>query len=673
MNHHGQHSEHTLKQNTHDHHQMMIRDFKKRFWWSLLVSIPILFLSPDVQSLFNFSLKIPGNLFILFILSTFVYFYGGKPFLIGLKQELAKMRPGMMTLIGMAITTAYIYSTAVVFGLSGHMFFWELATLIDIMLLGHLIEMRSVAGASKALEKLAQLMPSLAHRIISNNTIEDISVSEVKIHDRVLIKPGEKVSADGIVVEGESEVNESALTGESVPVSKSKGSKVIAGSLNENGSLVIEVTKDQKENYIATVIKLVSQVMESKSHAQDLANKAALILTIVALVAGTITFAAWAYFGNITFALERMVTVMVIACPHALGLAIPLVIAMITSLSAQQGLLIRNRLAFEEARDITMVVFDKTGTLTYGKFQVTDVISLGDKSQEEILALGASTSDFAKHGIVTAMVAKAQESGLKPLNTTNGKTIPGQGTYCKVDGKDLFVGNQKLINSIQFKSSDVQSMLDKSLKIAQELMQQGKTAVFVATDESIEGIIAAADVIRPESHQACINLKERGILIAMITGDNKFNAQVVGNKLDIDKVLAEVLPQEKASEIKKLQQEGYNVAMVGDGINDAPALAQANLGVAIGAGTDVAIETADIVLVGNDPRKVVDIINLSALTRRKMIQNLLWATGYNIIALPLAAGMFYRFGVTISPAIGAIFMSVSTVIVAINSRLISYK
>ena len=656
-----------MKHNKGDHHQMMLADFKKRFFVSLLLMVPILVLSPMVQTMVGLVFHFFGDTYLLWLLATMLFFYGGKPFLVGLYNELKNRRPGMMTLIGVAIAVAYVYSTAVVFFIPGPVFFWELATLIVVMLLGHWIEMRSVMGASSALEKLAELMPANAHLVLPDGTIKDVPSAEIKKGDKVLVRPGQKVSADGVVLEGESEVNEAALTGESKLIFKQAGMQVIAGSLNETGSLTIEVQKDQKDNYIAQVIKLVQKVMASKSQAQNIADKAALALTIVALSAGLVTFVAWLYFGGIvSFALERMVSVMVITCPHALGLAIPLVIVAITTLAARQGFLIRNRTAFEQAKDVDLVVFDKTGTLTEGRFQVSDLVPFGDTTEEKLLEIAASIEQQATHSIARAIVKKAIEKNISLASVTQFKTIAGKGVTAQVDDTTWYVGTQLLLEDMQLQPSNLQEALHK----LKELQKEAKTPILVANGQRVIGIIAAADVVRDVSREAIDRLHARGIKTAMITGDNAQTAEVVAGLLSIDTVLAQVLPHEKAAEIESLQRKGYTVAMVGDGINDAPALVVADVGIAIGAGTDVAIESADIILVQNDPRQVVDVIDLSKLTYRKMIQNLFWAAGYNIVALPLAAGVFYNYGIMIDPAFGALLMSLSTVIVAINAQLI---
>jgi len=649
------------------HHAHMVEDFKRRFWISLIATIPVLILSPMIQSLLRFSLKFPGDKFILFGISTFIYFYGGRPFLKGIVEELKRKQPGMMTLIALAITVAYAYSSGVVFGIRGKFFFWELVTLIDIMLLGHWIEMRSVMGASRALEELARLMPSQAHLVLDDGSVRDIKLEELKKGDKVLVKPGERVPADGRVIDGDSEINEAMITGESKPVSKEAGNSVIGGSVNGSGSLTIQVEKTGKDSYISQVIELVRTASESKSRAQSFADKAAFWLTLIAITAGTITLIAWIILGKeFVFALERMVTVMVITCPHALGLAIPLVIAVITALSAQNGLLIRNRTAFESARNLQMIVFDKTGTLTKGEFGVSDIISLGDWSEDDLLRKVASVEINSEHTIAKGIVKKAKEKNLKLSKVEKFEAIAGKGAKAQIEGEKIFVGSKGIFDVANVKSVEAEKKME-------EIASQGKTIVFVISGKKIQGIIGLSDIIRDESKEAVGKLKDLGLEIAMITGDNNATAKYVAGQLGLDTYFAEVLPDKKSEKIKQLQRQGKKVAMVGDGVNDAPALAQADVGIAIGAGTDVAVETADVILVKNDPRNVVDIIALSRATQRKMVQNLVWATGYNIFAIPLAAGVLYKYGIILAPAVGALIMSLSTIIVAINARLISYK
>lgn len=655
--------EHHNQQEHHDHHAHhahMVQDFRKRFYVSLIITLPILLLSPMIQQLLNIGnvLQFRGSLYVNFLLSSFVFFWGGWPFLKGLFSELKAKNPGMMTLIALAVSVAYIYSSAVVFGLSGKMFFWELATLIDIMLVGHWIEMKSVMGASNALQALAKLMPSDAHKIFSDGRIEDIELDQLQNGDRVLVKPGEKIPADGIIAEGRSSVNESMLTGESKPVSKSIDDKVIGGSINSEGSLTVIVERTGKDSFLSQVIDLVRQAQESKSKTQDLANRAAFWLTIIALSAGALTFIAWFFYmgEGFAFALERTVTVMVITCPHALGLAIPLVVAVSTSLSAQNGLLIRDRSAFEQARNLQAVIFDKTGTLTYGKFGVTDTISyLQGYSPDELLSLAAAVEQHSEHPIAAGIVSSTEN----PLKVNEFKAIPGKGATGLVDGKHVSVVSPGYLREKNIKAEDS--------RIA-TLSGQGKTVVFVLVNEELAGAIALADVIRPESKEAIARFKEMGIHTLMLTGDNKQVAQWVSDELGLDEYIAEVLPNEKAAKVKEVQARGLVVAMTGDGVNDAPALAQADVGIAIGAGTDVAVETADIVLVRSNPLDVASVIGLAKATYKKMIQNLIWATGYNAFAIPLAAGVLFAWGIILSPAMGAVLMSLSTVIVAINAR-----
>lgn len=645
----------------------MVEEFKKRFWVSLLVTIPVLILSPMIQSFFRYSVTFAGDRFVLLAFSTFIFFYGGWPFLKGLFDELKQKQPGMMTLIGLAITVAYVYSATVVLGLKGKVFFWEIVTLIDVMLLGHWIEMRSVMGASRALEELARLMPSEAHFIAKSGTVKEVKIEELKKEDWVLVKPGEKIPVDGTIIEGESEVNEAMITGESKPVEKKQEDKVIGGSVNGNGSLTVKVAKTGKDSYVSQVVELVGKASESKSRSQDLANKAAFWLTIISITVGALTLISWLIFGkDFVFALERMVTVMVITCPHALGLAVPLVVAVITGLSAKNGLLIRNRTQFENAQKLDIVVFDKTGTLTKGEFGVTDLISLGDWTEDELLGKVASVEAESEHTIAEGIVKKAKERNLALSKAAKFEALPGKGAKALLDNEEIYVGSKGILEKAGIKSDEARKKMD-------EIAAQGKTIVFVVSGGRVQGIIGLADIIREESREAIKRLKEMGLEIAMITGDNQVTAHYVAKELGLDVFFAEVLPDKKSEKIKELQGQGKSVAMVGDGINDAPALAQADVGIAIGAGTDVAVETADVILVENDPRDVIDIISLSRVTRKKMLQNLGWATGYNIIAIPLAAGIFYNYGLILPPAVGAIIMSLSTVIVAINARMIFYK
>ena len=649
----------------HDHHKQMAEDFKRRFWISLIVTIPILVLSHMIQGFLGFgdSLQFEGDLYISFVLSSFVFFYGGWPFLRGLYDELGQKEPGMMTLIGLAITVAYVYSSVVVFGVEGEVFFWELATLVDIMLVGHWIEMRSVMSASRALEELAKLMPGEAHRITYEGETEDIPLEELEVGDQVLIKPGEKVPADGQVVEGSSSVNESLMTGESKPVSKEKGDEVIGGSVNGQGSLTIKVEKTGDDSFLSQVIELVRQAQESKSRTQDLANRAAFWLTLIALGAGALTFFGWTYLSSesFIFALERTVTVMVITCPHALGLAVPLVVAVSTSLAAQNGFLIRNRAAFEQSRSIDALVFDKTGTLTKGEFGVTDVLTFSDSyNKEELLKLAASVEQNSEHPLAEGILEAVNET----YDIDNFDSITGKGIKGKVNGRQVFVVSPGYVEE-----QNMQLPRDKYEKLSEE----GKTVVFVIVDDELTGAIALGDQIRESAYEAIQKLNDMGVRCMMLTGDNKQTAAFVANKLGLEEFFAEVLPEEKADKIKEVQQRGLKVAMTGDGVNDAPALAQADMGIAIGAGSDVAVETADIILTDSDPNDVAAVIQLAKSTYRKMIQNLFWATGYNAFAIPLAAGVLVSYGIVLSPAVGAVLMSLSTVIVAINARFLSVE
>ena len=637
-------------------HMMHTGMFKKRFLICLALTIPVLLLSETIQTWFHFTITTPYQTYILLVLATIIYVYGGWPFLKGLTEELRKLQPGMMTLIGTAISVAFFFSAATVFFPVGNDFFWELATLIDVMLLGHWIEARSILGASRALEELVKIMPTLAH-VVKNGEIVDVPVSELKVGDVVLIRPGEKIPSDGLVIEGESFVNESLLTGESKPVHKQNKDKVIGGAVNGDGVLRTKIERTGEETYLSQVIKLVKQAQESKSRTQDLANRAAALLFYVAVTAGVITFLVWYSLGNTQFALTRTVTVLVIACPHALGLAIPLVVALSTSITAKSGILIRDRRAFEEIRNVTAVVFDKTGTLTMGQFGVSDVVSY--ISESDLLSLTAAVEQNSEHVIAKAIVEYAKTKVKKISNATDFKAIPGKGAEAKVGAHRVYVGSPNLLKELNIESNDEKIV---------ELQEQGKTVVFCVVDGKLAGAFALADKIREESRTAIEDLKAKGIKVYMLTGDAEAVAKGVSKELGIDDYFAQVLPDQKAEKIKSLKDQGYKVAMVGDGVNDAPALVTADVGIAIGAGTDVAIESADIILVKNDPRDVPKVAELSKKTYSKMVQNLWWAAGYNIFAIPLAAGVLANFGVIIDPAVGAILMSLSTVIVAINSQ-----
>ena len=647
----------------HDHHKMMIDDFRKRFYVTLILTIPVLILSPMIQQWFRFNTSFNGSTYILFALSSIVFFYGGLPFLKGIVEELKQKAPGMMTLIAVAITAAYAYSVATVFGLQGMDFFWELCTLILIMLLGHWLEMKSIAGASRELELLVQLMPSDAHMIMGE-MIHEVKTDSLKEGDLILIKPGEKVAADGIITEGESYLNESMLTGESVPVKRQKGEKVIAGSLNGNGSLKIKISHASKDSYLSGVIKLVNDAQREKSKTQLLADKAAQILTIIALVAGLATFLFWWLIAKETsvFALERMVTVIVICCPHALGLAVPLVVAISTSLSAKNGLLIKNRTAFENARKITTIIFDKTGTLTIGKFEVVRIKALQPNLDErEVVRIAAALEQNSEHPIATGIISKANELSIAIPFVNDFKALTGKGIEAMVDGKDI-----KVISPGYLKENNITMPENYSVTFAE-------TIVFLIINNELAGYIALADKIRPESANAIKTLHANGIKSILLTGDNAKVARSVSDELKMDGFFAEVLPHQKLEKIKELQSKGEFVAMTGDGVNDAPALAQADIGIAVGSGSDIAAETAGIILVNSNPNDIVSLILFGKATYKKMIQNLIWATSYNIIALPLAAGVLYKWDIMLSPAAGAVLMSLSTIVVAINAKMLKVR
>ena len=647
----------------HDHHRMMIGDFKKRFYVSLLLTIPILLLSPMIQNILGLSISFFGDKYVLLILSSFVYFWGGWPFLKGFFGEIKKFNPGMMTLIAMAISVAYFYSTATIFGLEGMDFFWELATLIDIMLVGHWIEMKSVLGASKALQLLVSMMPAEAHRISPDGQVENISLNAMLKGDLILIKPGEKVPADGIIIEGSSYLNESMLTGESKPIKKENGNKVIAGAINGNGSLKIRVEHTGEDSYLNKVIKLVEDAQKEKSKMQNFSDRAAKWLTYIALSVGFVTLAFWLIAGYpFVFALERMVTVMVIACPHALGLAIPLVVAISTTVCAQNGLLIRNRTAFEDARKISTLLFDKTGTLTTGIFGVTRYESVSNIfSKEDILRLAAALEQTSEHPIAVGIVNKVRSINLAIPVAEKFNAITGKGVEAIVEGKSI-----KVVSPGYLK--------EKNLSVpSNAFSSKAETVVFILADEVIIGFVALADAIREESAAAIKVFKQNGIKVFMATGDNEIVAKAVAEQLSLDGYYSEVLPHQKVEIIKELQGKGEFVAMTGDGVNDAPALAQADVGIAVGSGTDIAAETADIILVNSNPNDIANLILFGKATYKKMVQNLIWATAYNSFAIPLAAGVMYKAGFVLGPAVGAVFMSLSTIIVAINAQLLKRK
>ena len=649
--------------NGHDH-GAMIADFLRRFWICLILSVPVVLLSMMFRDLTGYTFDFPYQKVVVLVLASVIYGYGGWPFLTGMvgelrNRQLGQSRLGMMTLVAIAITTAYVYSVVVLVGwLSGMDFFFELATLIDIMLLGHYIEMKSVAGASRSLELIVQMLPSDAHKV-DGNDIQDVKVNTLTVGDVVLVRPGERVPTDGEVVEGSSAVNESMLTGESVPAQKSAKDTVIAGAINGEGSLKIKVTHRGADSYLNKVVKMVEEAQNAKSQTQNLADRAAGWLTILSLSVGLLTLVAWLWLGkDVAFAVERMVTVMVTACPHALGVAIPLVVAISTAISAQKGLLIRNRTAFEEARKITAMVFDKTGTLTEGEFGVTRVKVLSEDTDETtLLSLTAALEQQSQHPIAQGIVRESKKRDLKLPAIANFQSITGKGVSATVNGRQVLVVSPGYLK-------------EKGIDLPPDATgSEAETVVFVLTDNQLTGYVALADRIRDDSKEAVQRLQESGIKVYMATGDNQKVADAVAKTLGLDGVYAEVLPDQKVTIVKELQAKGQFVAMTGDGVNDAPALAQANVGIAVGSGTDVAAETADIILVNSRPTDITNLVEFGKATYRKMIQNLFWAMGYNVIAIPLAAGVLYP-NFVLSPALGAVLMSVSTVIVALNAQLL---
>lgn len=641
----------------------MLRDLRVRFWVSLALTVPILVLSPMIQDWLGITaLAFPGSHYVLLALSAFVYAWGGWPFLSGAVPEVRRLRPAMMTLVAVAISAAFLYSAAVVLGVQGDIFFWELATLVDIMLLGHWLEMRSVMGTSRALEKLAHLMPDQAHLLHHDGTTVDIPLARLMVGDRALVKPGEKIPIDGTVAGGESSVDEAMLTGESTPVPKKPGDQVIGGSLNGDGSLEVDVAKTGADTYLAQVIGLVSAAQQTKSRSQHLADRAAFWLTLIALSVGTITLVAWLLVGeSFEFSLGRSITVMVITCPHALGLAIPLVVAVSTGIAAGRGFLIRDRTAFEGARAVDAVVFDKTGTLTEGRFGVAGVWAVAPHEESEVLGLAAALESRSEHPLAQGITRAAEERGLPVAAVERFAAIPGKGVEGTVGGRRVRVASPHYLEEVGLPTPDL------------PVDERPMTVVYVLADEEVVGAVGLADVVRKESREAVAGLQRLGIRTIMLTGDNKRVARWVAGELGLDEYRAGVLPERKAAEVRAIQERGLRVAMVGDGVNDAPALVQADVGIAIGAGTDVAIESADIVLVKNDPRSVLDLLSLAQATWRKMVQNLAWGTGYNVVAVPLAAGALAWAGVVLSPAVGAALMSASTIIVAINARLLRLR
>jgi Cu2+-exporting ATPase len=652
------HSEH----DRHEGHSATM--FRDKFWLSLVLSIPVLFWSPDIQEWFSYTApSFPGSNLIPPILGTFVFFYGGGVFLRGARGELAQRQPGMMTLISMAIVVAFVISWAGTLGLFEVEIWWELSTLVVIMLFGHWMEMRSIAQARGALKALAELLPDTAERVTESGT-EEVPLSELRVDDIVLVRPGGRVSADGVIVEGAADVDESMVTGESVPVARSPGDSVIAGTVAAGGSLRIRVTAVGEQTALSSIMRMVAEAQASASKAQALADRAAAALFYIAVAVGALTLVVWMAAGEPEEALLRAATVLVIACPHALGLAIPLVISISTSLGARNGLLVKDRLALERSRELDVVIFDKTGTLTKGRPALVDVAAVGASSDDEVLALAAAIEADSEHPLARAVVEGAAAREISVPDADGFESLAGRGARATVDGRSVAIGGPRLLEELSVEP-------DASLRARSEAWaEDGRTVLHVIVDGQVLGAIAVEDEIRPESVEAVRDLHAIDVRVAMITGNSQAVADSVARRLGIDEVAAQVLPADKAAAVARFQQGGKHVAMVGDGVNDAPALAQADVGIAIGAGTDVAVESASIVLVRDDPRDVVGAIELSRATYKKMVQNLIWATGYNVVAIPLAAGVLAPWGIGMPIAIAAIFMSTSTIIVAVNAQLL---
>lgn len=689
---HDMHMEHDIGQNhmeheSHEDHSMHTKDmehtghgahvnhsgheemFRKRFWVSLILTIPVLLYSQSVQRWLGFSMPdFFGSTWIVPLFSTIIFVYGGIPFIRMAIPEFRNRKPGMMALIALAISVSFLYSIAAIFFPLGEDFFWELVTLIVVMLFGHWMEMRSVRKASSALDELAKLMPDTAELVLKDGKTKTIPTGELKKGDVILIRPGESIAADGDVVEGESDVNESLITGESEPVKKIPGSRVIAGSINEVGSLRISVTATGEKTALAGIMRLVEEAQKSKSNTQILADKAAAWLFYAAMIVAGISAVLWSIaVGFNVEVLKRVVTVMVTACPHALGLAIPLVVAISTSMGAENGILVRDRLALEEARKLDIVVFDKTGTLTEGKFGIAEITTASGANAEEYLAIAAAVEGDSEHLIAKSFRREVDEKGLKVFDASGFEAIKGRGIRAEVNKKVYYVGGPRLLEKLKIQLPPV---LAEFSRIAGE---KGQSVVYMVEDGKALAGFSLADIVRRESRQAVKALHEMGIEVAMLTGDSQKVAAAVAAEIGIDRFFAEVLPEDKDQKIINLQKEGKRVAMVGDGVNDAPALSRANVGIAIGSGTDVAVESAGLILVKNNPLDIVRIIRLSQATFRKMTENLIWATAYNVVALPIAAGALAPWGILLSPAVGAIFMSLSTVIVAINAQFLRRK
>ena len=655
---HGDHDEHA------GHSPVM---FRKKFWFSLILTLPVVFWSEHIQTLLGYQApEFFGSTWIPPALGTAIFIYGGMVFIQGAMRELKVLMPGMMTLISLAITVAFLFSWIVQIQLiEAGALWWELATLVTIMLLGHWIEMRSIVQAQGALNELAKLLPNTATRINNEGVKEEVAVSDLKKGNLLLVRPGESIPADGVVQKGKSDIDESMITGESRPVGKNEGDEVVAGTVNGEGSLRIEVTDTGDETKLSGIMKLVADAQLSKSRAQHLADRAAQLLTGVAIASGVITFIAWHLTGApIDFTVIRVVTVLVIACPHALGLAVPLVVAISTTLGATNGLLVRDRRGLEEARNLDTVVFDKTGTLTLGEFRVVEIFTTDDISEEEALRVAAGIESESEHSIARGVVKTAEQRNIKIPTIHNFKALTGKGVSATVEGVEYYLGGPALLRS---KKVNLPTTLDSA---SDGITRRGQAVIYLLRDGDVIALFAVADAVREESREAVRDLHQRGITVVMLTGDAQTVADTVAKQIGVDIVFAEVLPEEKASKVKELQTDGKKVAMVGDGVNDAPALATADIGIAIGAGTDVAVEAGHIVLVSSDPRDIPRIITLSKATYKKMVQNLWWAAGYNIVAIPLAAGVLATWGILLTPAVGAVLMSASTVIVAVNAQLL---
>jgi Cu2+-exporting ATPase len=657
-----EHREHAQGHDRHAGHSVEM--FRTRFWVCLALTVPVLLYAEGLWELFGLEAPdLPGGEVVSFVLATAIYVYGGSVFIRSAGHELQARLPGMMTLVSVGISAAYLYSVATTFWVEGEGFYWELATLVDIMLLGHWIEMRAVGRAQGALSELAKLLPDRAERISRDRT-EEVPVSAIEAGDVVLVRPGGRVPVDGEVIDGESDMNESMITGESRPVGKASGDQVVAGTVNGSGALRIRVSGVGEATALAGIMRLVAEARASKSRAQAIADRAAMVLTYVAIGAGLLTMIAWLLTDRgADFVAERAVTVIVIACPHALGLAVPLVIAISTTFAARSGLLVRNRLALEVARDLDVVVFDKTGTLTLGEIGVVGVAADGT-GEERVLAIAAALEEGSEHPLGRAIVEEASSRGVKPPSVSAFEALKGRGVRAKVDGHEAYVGGPRLLEELGVRAEGPVAERGEAWS------SEGRTVVHVVEDDRVIGTIALADVIRSESREAVQRLKDMGVGVAMITGDSEDVASSVAQHLGLDEYFAQVLPEHKAERVKELQAKGLRVAMVGDGVNDAPALAQADIGIAIGAGTDVAIETADVILVRSDPRDATRVVGLSKASYRKMVQNLAWATGYNVVAIPLAAGVLASLGILLAPAVGALLMSASTVVVALNAQLL---